>query len=180
VSLVSWIPLAAVTATFWLALGSILIALAALAVNATGVIRRPRIVPFWLPDLHGREGLYITVTGRRRAVQVTELGVLYYPRTWRRQFLAEQLLRRDAICEAIDLRDGWLQDGQTVTRWLAVDRAVEENLPEVEGGVEYCFAVASGKVYLMPAHSRVREWLGKRGTREFHSVQQAQEKVGDA
>jgi hypothetical protein len=71
-------------------------------------------------------------------------------------------------CEAIDLREGWLQDGQTLTRWLPVEHAIPEGPPDIEGGIEYCFAVASGKVYLVPAHSRIREWFGKRGTREFH------------
>jgi hypothetical protein len=67
---------------------SLLIALVALAVNVSGLARRPRIVAEWgwVQESPPYEGLSIIVTARRRTVEVDEIGVVILAkRIWRRR-----------------------------------------------------------------------------------------------
>jgi hypothetical protein len=62
---------------------SLVVAVVALVINMSSLVRRPRIVAEWgeVADDHGgpREGLSIIVTARRRAIEVDEIGVVILP-----------------------------------------------------------------------------------------------------
>jgi hypothetical protein len=144
-----------------LSLGSVVIALAALVVNIHGIVRRPRIEPHWQANANGDDGLWVTVIGRRRAVEVTGLGVMYRDRTWRRQFPVWQLPKL-AVHYGVDARRPPLRDGQSIRQWLQVNPATKER-PDAEGCVEYCFVIASDRAYFVRTHSKVRDWLASVG-----------------
>ena len=73
-----------------LSIVSLVVAVIALAVNMTGLQRRPRIVAEWgtVQDdpFPYAEGLSIIVTARRRPVEVDEVGLVFLPPTRRRQY----------------------------------------------------------------------------------------------
>jgi hypothetical protein len=64
-----------------LSIVSLVVALVALLVNVSGLVRRPRIVAKWGEVSEGdhgpiREGLSIIVTARRRSIEVDEVASL--------------------------------------------------------------------------------------------------------
>lgn len=139
---------------------SLVVALVALLVNVSALLRRPSIVAEWGPvqDTQDVEGLTITVTARRRPVEVAEVGiVLLSSRTWRRRIPEwrhterPRRLRLDVDADLpVTLSDGQTVHGFTHTEWAADEFRYET-------GTEYCYVVASGMVYLSRAQGlRVR------------------------
>jgi hypothetical protein len=148
-----------------IAIVSILIALAALGVNVSGLARRPRIVAEWgwVQEAPPYEGISVVVTARRRAVEVDDVGVVLLPRrTWRRRS-PEWLNVDDPFRVSLPVRGekpAQLQDGQTV-RGFGELEAVAEDLGD-RGGALYAYVAASGTVYLASPQSKLRKRLRRR------------------
>jgi hypothetical protein len=140
-----------------LSIAAFAVSIVSLVVTSSRSLRRPRIEPFWQDNADGESGLWVTVTARSRPIKVSALGVMHHRRTWRRQFPAHHL-PRDTVPWSPDARDPPLQDGEMTRLWVGADRG-----RDAHGRVLYCYAVASGKVYFVSAHSRVRTWLAGLG-----------------
>ena len=147
--------LAVDTATLVVSVVAIVFSAVALAVNiAANIVRRPRISVVLLDDPHGQPGGWVTVIARQRHIEVTEIGVLWRKRTWRRSFPSQWVPDPAYRC-AIDARNAGLDDGQSHTQWIAG----EKPNAAAETDSAYVYAVASGKVYMVRADSRSRRWL---------------------
>jgi hypothetical protein len=144
---------------------SLLIALVALAVNVSGLARRPRIVAEWgwVQESPPYEGLSIIVTARRRTVEIDDVGVVLLPkRTWRRRS-PEWLNADNPFRISLTIRGGTpglIQDGQTV-RGFGELESVAEDLGDRKGAL-YAYVVASGTVYLTSPNSKLRKRLRRR------------------
>jgi hypothetical protein len=144
---------------------SLLIALAALAVNVSGLARRPRIVAEWgwVQESPPYEGLSIVITARRRAIEIDDVGVVLLPkRTWRRRS-PEWLNADDPFRISLPIRGGkptLLQDGQTV-RGFGELESVAQDLGDRDGAL-YAYVAASGTVYLVSPNSKLRKRLRRR------------------
>ena len=148
-----------------LSLVSLTISMVALTVNVGGLVRRPKITADWGVVDGGdgsyapQEGLWITVTARRRPIHVSEVGILLLPKkTLRRQLGTWQLRHDNHFRYPLgDLKATTLSDGQTFETGMELDHASEE----LGGrkGREYCYVMASGKVYFVRPNSKLRRWL---------------------
>ena len=144
---------------------SILIALVALAVNVSGLVRRPRIVAEWgwVQESPPYEGLSVIVTARRRAIEIDEVGVvLLSKRPWRRRS-PEWLNVDDPFRISLSTRTEKptiLQDGQTI-RGFGELEAVAADLGDRDGAL-YAFVAGSGTVYLTSPNSKLRKRLRRR------------------
>jgi hypothetical protein len=144
---------------------SIVIAMVALTVNLSGLVRRPRIVAEWgwVQESPPYEGLSILVTARRRAVEIDEVGLVLLPKRTSRRRLPEWLNADLPLRIRIPIREKTpklLQDGQTV-RGFAELESVGEQIGDRPGPV-YAYVIASGHVFLTPSHSRLRKRLRRR------------------
>jgi hypothetical protein len=141
---------------------SLAIALVALFANLGAVVRRPKISGNWGPidDGGGRrqEGLWITVTARRRPIEVSEIGVIWFPRRQFRRQLAEWNVRNKGyVRSALDQREALLTDGQTMQTGIELHAAVERIGPRP--GRDYCYVIGSGIVYFARPNRRLAKWL---------------------
>jgi hypothetical protein len=135
-----------------LSIVSLVFSLVALAVNVSGLVRRPRIIAAWgvvQSDWQGpvREGLSIIVTARRRPIEADEVGVVVLPgRTWRRR-IPEWLNDDEPYRQPLDAGTlpKRLQDGESLRAGIDLDDAID-GIPN--GGVLYAYVKASGTVYL--------------------------------
>lgn len=145
---------------------SLVVAIIALTVNVSSLVRRPRIIAEWgwVQEDHGPgvEGLTIIATARRRPIEVDELGIVLLPRrTWRRRLPewlhAERPLRmtvRPGV--AVPRR---LQDGESIRGFAENDHAADEL--GNRDGIAYTYVLASGTAYLA-RDSSVQKWLRDR------------------
>jgi hypothetical protein len=138
---------------------SLVVAVAALTINASGLIRRPKIVAEWgwveEADEHGPdvEGLTIIATARRRPIEVDELGIVLLPkRTWRRrlpEWRHQELPFRVRVGPAVSRGQPLpirLEDGASIRGFMHPDFAVDEFYGET--GVSYVYVLGSGTVHL--------------------------------
>jgi hypothetical protein len=154
-----------------LVLFSLVISLIALSVNVGGLIRRPRITADWGVIQEGneysspQEGLWIIVTDLRRPIQVSEVGILVLPKkTWRRQLGQWQLRDGNHSRHPLGaIKSVTLSDGQTVEVGIELDQAIGELGQQAGAGRDYCYVMASGKVYFVRANSKLRHWLAGEG-----------------
>lgn len=141
------------------------VALIALLINLGGLVRRPKITADWGVVEDGgetsapQEGLWIIVTARRRPIQVSEIGILLLPKKTLRRQLGRWQLRPDnhfrhplGYIEATTLTDG-----ETLETGMELDHAIDEF--QGRDGVEYCYVMASGKIYFVRPDSKLRRWL---------------------
>lgn len=140
-----------------LSLISLVIAIVALTINVTALVRRPRIVAEWgtIQDAQPygfMEGLSVVVTARRRPIEIDEIGLVFMARTRRRQF-PEWLRVDDPVRLKLGGRLGLprrLEDGQTVRAGGELDSLIDDMH---ESGVSeqhsYVYVLASGTVYLV-------------------------------
>ncbi len=145
------------SATFVVSGVSLVIALVSLLVNVPRNLRRPRIETYWQNNATGDGGVWITVTARGRPIKITEVGLMHRRRSWRRQFPRPQL-PGDVVAYGFDARESPLADGDTKQRWMAANPG-----RDARGRVLYLYAVGSGKVYFVSAHSKIRNWLASLG-----------------
>lgn len=151
-----------------LSIVSLVIAVIALAVNLSGLMRRPRIIAEWSYITEGGdygppyEGLSIIATARRRPIEVDELGiVLLTKRTWRRR-LPEWLHEEKPLRYAVGVRGDLprrLQDGDSVRGFAELETTAEEFYGR--DGVSYAYVMGSGTIYLA-RDSKWSRWLQKR------------------
>jgi hypothetical protein len=146
---------------------SLAIALIALTVNMTTLIRRPRIVVRWgqiSEDPRGpMDGLSIVITARRRALQIEEIGFVYESPPWSRTRLEwhnndrplriqlnmggempvtlddGQSLRAKGASEQVS---DWIHDAKQ--EWEYLGFALPVTSP-------YVYVKASGAIYWQPA-----------------------------
>jgi hypothetical protein len=148
-----------------LSLVSLAISMVALTVNVGGLVRRPKITADWGVVDGGdgnhapQEGLWVTVTARRRPIHVNEVGILLLPKkTFRRHLGAWQLRHDNHFRYPLgSLKAMTLSDGQTLETGMELDNAIEEL--GSRKGTEYCYVMASGKVYFVRPNSKLRRWL---------------------
>ncbi len=141
------------------------VALIALLINLGGLVRRPKITADWgvVEDGGGtsapQEGLWIIVTARRRPIQVSEVGILLLPKKTLRRQLGRWQLRPDNHFRRPlgNIETTTLTDGETLETGMELDHAVEEF--RGRAGVDYCYVMASGKVYFVRPDSKLRRWL---------------------
>lgn len=130
---------------------SLVIALFALLVNMSGIVRRPRIAAQWGPvqdEPSPSEGLAIVVTARRRPIEVDEIGIVFLPgrARWMRQseWMHEDVPFRLSL--NVDGLPKRLEDGQSARAFIELDYAIDR--AEGRSGVSYPYVLASGTVYL--------------------------------
>jgi hypothetical protein len=150
-----------------LSIVSLVVALVALVINVSGLVRRPRIVARWGEvagdDGYGpvREGLSIIVTARRRPIEIDEIGIVLLTTAPRRhqfpEWLHEQRPFRYPL--SVDSIPHRLQDGESLRAYVDLDHAQEEASGP---GVAYPYVLASGTVYLARKDSRLGRWLTPR------------------
>lgn len=149
-----------------IAIVSLFVAGVALAVNVSGLVRRPRIVAKWGFVQHEHEGLSVIVTARRRPIQVDEIGVVSLPGRPRRRQFPEWLnwsepfrldLQIERTAGDLPIR---LQDGESVRAFIELDDAIGKLPPGPQ--TAYTFVKASGTVYLAPKDSKLKGWLSPR------------------
>ncbi|MFZ2052497.1 MAG: hypothetical protein WB698_05615 [Solirubrobacteraceae bacterium] len=150
-----------------LSIVSLLLAFVAVVVNASGIVRRPRIIARWgtVNEEPFREGISIVITARRRPIQVDEIGFVKLDRRPRvvlkagkhhvrlpiprRQFPE---WHRDDIPVRVPLRDRdddlplHLQDGESTRFHIDLDAAIDELHPRTK--FAYTYVQASGTIYL--------------------------------
>ena len=150
-----------------LSIVSLLLAFVAVVVNASGIVRRPRIVARSGTVSEGpfREGLSIVITARRRPIQVDEIGFVKLERRPRvvlkaskhrvrlpiprRQFPEwhrDDIPVRIALMGSGDGPPLHLQDGESTRFYIDLDAAIDELHPRTK--FAYTYVQASGKVYL--------------------------------
>lgn len=163
---------AALSAQVALSVLSFAVAMVALLVNVSALVRRPRIVAEWgfVRDegdgLQPIEGLSVIVTARRRTVEVDEIGIVRLPgRTWRRRLPEWLHTERPARIEVFPFRPDRLPhvltDGQSIKGFIQLESAQDELDSLGSSGVDYPYVRASGTVYLARA-GRLREWRTRR------------------
>lgn len=160
-------PLVMVTARMLLSIVSLLLSFVAVFVNASGIVRRPRIVARWgtVSETPFREGLSIVITARRRPIQVDEVGLvklerrpcvvlkagrrhvrLLVPRRrfpeWHRDDVPVRL-PLGARASGLPIR---LQDGESTRLYIDLDDAIDALHPRSK--FAYVYVQASGIVYL--------------------------------
>jgi hypothetical protein len=145
---------------------SLVLAFLAVTVNASGIVRRPRVIARWgaVYDQPFREGLSIIITARRRSIQVDEIGFvkLDRPSRWlvnvrgreyclpvaRRQF--PEWHREDRPVRVVLGPDSdppvRLQDGESTRVYIDLDAAIDDLEPRTK--FMYAYVKASGTVYL--------------------------------
>ena len=145
--------------TVALAVVSLAISLIALAVNASGLVRRPRIVAEWgdVQTHPPREGMSIIVTARRRPIEVDELGLVRLARATRRRQLPEWLTEDWPVRVPLNAHDlpRRLQDGESARAFADLDLVIDE-LRDAPG-VIYPYVLGSGKVYLANDSTMLRK-----------------------
>jgi hypothetical protein len=154
-----------------ISLVSLTLALIALFVNVGGLVRRPKITGNWGPlddsarnDQRRQEGLWITVTARRRPIEVSEVGVMFLPKKTPRRQLDEWQVRNENYRRVpLDQREALLSDGETMQTGVDLDRAIE--MVGEHSGREYCYVIGSGKVYFVRPNSKLRRWLSAQKAR---------------
>jgi hypothetical protein len=166
------VVVAALSAQVVLSLLSFAVAMVALLVNVSALVRRPRIVAEWgfVRDagdgIQPVEGLTVIVTARRRTVEVDEIGIVRLPkRTWRRRLPEWLHTERPARIEVFPFRPDRLPhvltDGESIKAFIRLESA-QDDLDKLRiGGVDYPYVRASGTVYLAPA-GRFRTWRTRR------------------
>jgi len=141
---------------------SLLVALAALTINLTALLRWPRIAASWgeVQTHPPYEGLTLTVTARRRAVEVDEVGIVMLSTRPYRRRIPEWVLTDDPIrlALAVDGLPTRLQDGESIRGFIDTDTAAERL--HHEDGTAYTYVRASGFVYFAPDF-RLRRRLRK-------------------
>lgn len=152
-----------------LSIASLVLAFIAVAVNASGIIRRPRIVARsgTVRDHPSLEGISIIVTARRRPIQIDEIGVvkldrrprrivrlrghkyrLPFPRyqfpEWHREDFPDRIALGPAVLDPdLPLR---LQDGESTRIYRAIEDVIDVLEPRTR--FAYPYVKASGTVYL--------------------------------
>lgn len=151
-----------------LSIVSLVVALVALTVNVSALIRRPRILAEWgyVSDGGGYhapvEGLSVIATARRRPIEVDEIGIVLLPRkTWRRR-LPEWLNEQEPFRYSVAVQTGLpkrLEDGQSLRGFAHLDVAADEF--HERPGHSYSFVRGSGTVYLA-RDSKLGRYVRKR------------------
>ena len=145
-----------------LSIVSLVLAVVALSVNVSGLVRRPRIVAEWgevQSEPPWGEGLSIIVTARRRPIEVDEVGIVLLANRPRFLRVPEWLHAERPFRVLLNVGDlpRRLEDGESVRGFMDLDSAIDEVhcLP----GKAYTYVKASGTVYLA-SDGRLRKRLG--------------------